>query len=256
MALAAYAFLLTGALKFSVVLLAASWIVITISIFKHKFFEKKLRKHQIIGNGLISLFIGIVFCFVWIWMQPQPTPTLKAAEQPKPIEQKLFAYLVPDTALSPISACGIPPPAAITIYYGSDAGYTSGNNLKLISVDNTPLISAKRTSSGLLMSLKLFDNKGKVIANIVDNKFVGKLADNLAVNNTEHTLDIFDKNDDRLIFHFRYLNPKAMEILGVFYHPTKKLPLVIDENRALFPNGAEFSNYCSGGVGEATLINF
>jgi len=82
-ALAAYAFLLTGALKFSIVLLAASWVVITISIFKHKFFEKKLRKHQVIGNGLISLSIGVIFCLVWVWMQPQAIPVPTVAEQQK-----------------------------------------------------------------------------------------------------------------------------------------------------------------------------
>ena len=86
MALASYAFLLTQALKFSIVLLVVAWVVITISIFKHNFFERGIRKIQIIGNSFISLFIGIVLCVTWLWLQPQPNPSQVVSIQPTPLQ--------------------------------------------------------------------------------------------------------------------------------------------------------------------------
>lgn len=71
-ALAAYAFLLTGALKFSILLLAVAWIVITISIYRQNFFEGKSHKTQIISNGFISLSIGVGLSLIWLWLQPEP----------------------------------------------------------------------------------------------------------------------------------------------------------------------------------------
>lgn len=95
------------------------------------------------------------------------------------------------------------------------------------------------------------------IATIVDNKFVGNVADNLDIQNTDpHTIDIFDKNDDRHIFHIRYLNDKAIKILGTFYYPNRKNPIDIDEYRVLLPNGGTFENTCLSGVGKATTIGF
>ncbi len=84
-ALASYAFLLTQALRFSIILLVVAWAVITISIFKHNFFESRKRKTQIIRNSFISLFIGVVLCVIWLWLQPQPNVVTVNTAQPQQI---------------------------------------------------------------------------------------------------------------------------------------------------------------------------
>lgn len=42
--------------------------------FRHKFFERKIRRNQLIGNSLISIFIGVILVLTWSWLQPAPNP--------------------------------------------------------------------------------------------------------------------------------------------------------------------------------------
>ncbi len=160
----------------------------------------------------------------------------------KPVELR-FAYLVPADETSPPSICPDIPPDAITIHYGNSSGFTTKNDLRLISVNKKPLVTAKRTNGGLLINLKLFDSEGNELATIIENKFVGKVADNLDIKSSDHSIDIFDKNNSHHIFHIRYLNRKAIEIFGVFNYPGKKFPLEIYENGGKV-GGQGFSELC------------
>ncbi|MCA1625882.1 MAG: hypothetical protein LC768_05205 [Acidobacteria bacterium] len=236
------ALLFNASAIYSGILFIVGLIMFILALYRHDFFEGKAKILQQYGNPFISIVIAVVFAVSWVSLQPAPI--------------KLRAYLVHANEPDPINPCGDIPPEAITIYYGSAASFTTGNNLRLIDVDDKPLISAKKTSSGLLISLRLFDSKGNEIATIVDNKFIGNVADNLEIRLDSHTIDIFDKDNDHLIFHIRYLNSKAIKILGTFYYPNRENLLDIDENRVLLPRGNKFGNVCLGGVGEATMIGF
>ena len=74
MILVAYSFLLTGAVKFSIVLLVIGFAIITVSIYEH-FFKGNPRVTQIIGLSLISAALAVVFGLIWLSLQPEPSAT-------------------------------------------------------------------------------------------------------------------------------------------------------------------------------------
>jgi hypothetical protein len=165
-------------------------------------------------------------------------------------ELKIPKYLVHANLPNPGNMPEMPPDA-IVAHFGNCVGFTSGAILTIISIKGEPFLTAKQTNRGLLINLELFDKKGSKLATIVDNKFLGKVTDDLVIQSSDSsTIDIFDKNDDyRLIFHIRYLNPQAIEILGDMYHPKLSSPLIIDEDGVTI-FGARVSNMCisvSGG---------
>ncbi len=171
---------------------------------------------------------------------------LVAPQKPKPIEQKFLGYLVPANEPTPVSRCGEPSPNSIKVLLGDSEGYTDNNNtMNLISAFGEPLLTAKKVGNGLQISLELFNSEGASIAKIKDGMFVGQVSENLEiVSRDPHGIDIFDKPSDKLVFHIRYLNPQAIEILGEFYAKKGKIPLLIKEDGVALPNGMYYHKMC------------
>lgn len=83
MTLAAYAFLLAGAPKFSIILLVLAWLTISVSIFRHNFFDRKSKHLQVIGSASISLCIAILLFLAWIFLRPESASTPAGTEVSK-----------------------------------------------------------------------------------------------------------------------------------------------------------------------------
>jgi hypothetical protein len=99
MALAAYAFELGGAPKFSVFLLVAAWLVITISVFRHGFFAKSSNVAKRVYESLISLSVAVVLVVTWILLHPAIVPpqvVASSAASPNPTP----SVIVPLQAIS------------------------------------------------------------------------------------------------------------------------------------------------------------
>jgi len=84
MILVAYGFLLAGALKFSVILIVVGWLVITVSIYRHNFFEGKSRRGQLIRQTLISIIVGIILAVLWLSLRPSPNLDVQSKLVPSP----------------------------------------------------------------------------------------------------------------------------------------------------------------------------
>jgi hypothetical protein len=115
MILVAYGFLLSGALKFSIALLVIGWAVITISIYRHNFFEGKPRRTQLIGQTLIPAVSAVVLTVLWFSLKPyspaKENPIIQSQPMPSPIVQtQATPSLIPSPtptpapSLSPLSA--------------------------------------------------------------------------------------------------------------------------------------------------------
>ncbi len=137
----------------------------------------------------------------------------------KPVEFH-FANLVPANELTPDNRCGELSPNSIRVLFGGGvAGNTDNDNtMKLISAFGEPLLTAKKLDNRIQISIELFNSESTSIAKIKDSVFVGERSENLDITSRDpHGLDIFDKTTRKLIFHIRYLNPQAIQILGEFY---------------------------------------
>ncbi|MDX6577841.1 MAG: hypothetical protein QOE96_3794 [Blastocatellia bacterium] len=104
-ALAAYAFELGGAPRFSVFLLVAAWLVITISIFRHGFFARSSKTAKRIYESLISLIIAAALVITWILLYPitiQPAQ-VSVGSSPTPLSAMTPTQLqaVPSVSQSP-----------------------------------------------------------------------------------------------------------------------------------------------------------
>jgi|GEM_PF-5805033 len=86
-ALAAYAFEIGGAPRFAVVLLVIAWLVFTISIFRHGFFERSSKTARFIYQSVISLVIAVMLIITWVLLHPitvQPQVATPNAATPAP----------------------------------------------------------------------------------------------------------------------------------------------------------------------------
>jgi hypothetical protein len=75
-ALAALAFLMAGAPRFAVFLLCLAWLLISLSIYKHRFFEDKSLRIQILGNVLACSAVAVGFVAAWVLLAPSLQQTL------------------------------------------------------------------------------------------------------------------------------------------------------------------------------------
>lgn len=140
--------------------------------------------------------------------------------------QKLRAYLIPanEPSLDTRICRHIAPPAnAIIIFLGNSVAYTSGDVLNLIKDKNNNLLYIKKTPNGILINATLYDKDGKEAVRINNNVVTAK-ASNIYEPQTPdpHTLQIFNDTND-LILYVRYINPKAIKILGKFWFSGKRL---------------------------------
>lgn len=239
----ALGFLASGVV-FSGVLLIVGGLMIIAAVCRHNFFENKANWIQRFGNPFISIVVATVLALSWTLLQP------------KFIENKLRAFLVPSNELMATSPCSDVPSNAMIVHYGDNASFSTEDKITLLAVDNNPTLTVLKTINGLLVNLTLYDDEGSEIATIKDNKFVGRVNNNLEARSSDaHSIDIFDKNNDRHIFHIRYLNPTTIDVSGVFYFPTRKLPLIIDET-GVSAFGIGIKNVCDSNFGDVGAIGF
>lgn len=82
----AYGFLLADALKFSIALLVIGWLIITVSIYRHNFFESKAKRVRVAGQTLISITLAVILVVLWFALRPSPPAdvTLRFISPPIP----------------------------------------------------------------------------------------------------------------------------------------------------------------------------
>ncbi|HXM51497.1 MAG TPA: hypothetical protein VN956_26885 [Pyrinomonadaceae bacterium] len=74
-ALASYAFLISNASRFGLLLLVIAWLIISISIYRHRFFANKPRRAQEYWNGLVCTVVGVFLAVTWMALIPRtPRP--------------------------------------------------------------------------------------------------------------------------------------------------------------------------------------
>jgi len=71
--------LIGGAPRFAIVLLCVAWLMISVSIYKHRFFERRSRRAQILGNVFACSSVAIILVVAWLRLipshqSPEPPP--------------------------------------------------------------------------------------------------------------------------------------------------------------------------------------
>jgi hypothetical protein len=148
---------------------------------------------------------------------------------------ELSGLLVPSDEPDPPlpSSCyrmGPFPPDALRVYLGGNVGYTTSDEVSVLNVKGTDVIDLRRTSKGLAINAKTFSGDGKVIAEIVDNRFYVNPNNFFRIEKQDsHSLIVHDLQG-RKVMDIRYINSHSVSVLGIFQVPGAP-PLVVDEKQ-------------------------
>lgn len=121
------------------------------------------------------------------------------------------------------------PPDTFSLLLGDDLQVlTRSYDNSVFTKDGKPFLTLRRKGKFLLVSATIVDKSGKGIVKIIDNEF--QASQERAFNPKqpdEHTLVVrdFDGNE---VLNVRYLNPRAIRLVGRFQIPGINQPVVID----------------------------
>jgi hypothetical protein len=140
----------------------------------------------------------------------------------------------PDPPLPP--SCDKPPsPNALRVYLGgSSVGYSTSDEITVLRVKGDELLGIRRISKGLAISAKTFSEDGKIIADIVDNRFYINPNNSFRMDKPDsHSIRVYDLQD-RKVLDVRYINPHSVKVLGIFKVPGSQ-GITIGEDETLLP---------------------
>jgi len=170
-------------------------------------------------------------------------------------EQGWLRLLTPANDPMPQSSCDSPnsamkalgvtaftmPKDPLLVLLGNYAGYCSGDSCSILqdnhpNADDKNLLSVKRKGNSLLLQAVVFDDSGKVVVKLVDDKphinrnnvFDVKRPD-------EHTLEVIDQRD-RTVLHVRFVNKTTVYVEGIFYTPSGSRLKATGQGVQLQPN--------------------
>jgi len=138
-------------------------------------------------------------------------------------------YIVPSNEPTPPNPCLTRdwkeltfPPETCFLYLGKSLAYTTKDSFDIVVVDEKPILSIRRNEYGLFINFKLFDEKGTILVEIIDNKIKKNINNFCTLERPdEHTLRVLDSNNSEKLF-VKYLNPSSIFILGDIYKDSKK----------------------------------
>jgi hypothetical protein len=161
-----------------------------------------------------------------------------------PEETETHGWLLPANDPTPTSYCG--EMGGLTVIAGQNAFVStmSGKFVALI-VDSCPVLCVDRGESGVQIDADVFDDQGNLSARVENNEFhliPGQVSYQKRPDRS--TLIAYDRQGKELL-RIRYLNPKVLQIRGVFTCKGSK-PVTITDDRIILPGdrpGAPSSAY-------------
>jgi hypothetical protein len=166
----------------------------------------------------------------------------ETAPKPHP-EPSIRGLLLPANDPTPPNPCGDTPPNNIAIYFGNSAALSAWPNPILVKVNDENLLSFEQTSDGLYLNALLRSPAGEEVARITRNVIRVTPTSGYYVERPDpHTLIILDPEDKKALY-VRYLNPKAIKILGTFRDKNNNPQAIIEDNKQTI-SGTQFNGFC------------
>jgi hypothetical protein len=169
-----------------------------------------------------------------------------------PLDTDTVAYLIPANKPTPKGPCEAmkekQPEGSVALFAGGNEFWSNleGGLFKIITLDDKPVVTMKKTQSGLLFSIDLFGQDGKIATKIRDNKaiLISKNFGYPTRSNDRSALSLYDDYDEEILY-VEYLNNNAVLIRGVFNGP-KGADIAITDNEIIQRNyGNRMSRTCA-----------
>ncbi|MDQ4120533.1 MAG: SMEK domain-containing protein [Acidobacteriota bacterium] len=139
------------------------------------------------------------------------------------IEKPLRGLLISANEPNPSIKFGVIKPDYKAIYMGNSVASISPDIQKfdLIRIADESIVEIKNVGSGLIINATIYDELGNIVATVRENIFrCNRLKTYEATNPDQHSILILD-DSDKIVLYIRYLNPRALKVLGVFCHPER-----------------------------------
>lgn len=144
-------------------------------------------------------------------------------------ETQTSGVLKPSNLSTPSNPCsGSVPEKAITLIFGKMATYTTKTPHTVLRYKDEDLLIIDKKENGMSISAKFRSRDKKIVAELIDNKFV------INPNNyfrkdrpNKSTLIVFDQEGTEIL-NIQYLNELAMQLSGIFYLPQRP-PLILGD---------------------------
>jgi hypothetical protein len=144
------------------------------------------------------------------------------------------------------------PQDALRVYLGGNAGISHSDDVTVLTGNGINLLSLQRTSKGLAINAKTYSDDGKVITEIIDNRFYINPNTAFRIERPDiHSLVVYDLQDKKVI-DVRYINSHSVRVLGIFRAPGAPT-CIITENELRIVGKLSAEGSCFGGQ---RLISF
>jgi len=168
------------------------------------------------------------------------------------VEEKLQGFLTPANEPSPAIPCGKVPDNTVVLFLGNSAAFTDSFPHTVLRRAGENLLTIERTPQGITLNAKVFSFDGRIVAQIIKNAFYINPNNYFRSERPDrHTIAVYDQQT-HMVLKVRYVNPKAILILGVFHHPGHE-PVVIEEGRIILPGQGTLSQVCLGNNDQAEI---
>jgi len=165
----------------------------------------------------------------------------------------LSGLLTPGREPDPPSPCHMPvPPQALKVYLGNSLTWLTGENETILRIHGEDILTLRRTDRGAAISARVLSADGKVVAELIDNRFYVNPNNYFrVVRPDEHSLIVYGP-EGRKALNIRFLNPSSFKLLGTFGYPGYS-PFIIGEEEQTI-RGFTSTRNCFGGAW-ATMLD-
>jgi hypothetical protein len=159
------------------------------------------------------------------------------------ISNYVEGQLTPDSLPDRPDSCEGYDAGSTRVFLGNVELYSSLPEFVPLQMGDEDLITLQETKNGLLVSAKVFDSSGQLVAQLIDNEFFVNKNGAFRLEPSAHSLRIFGP-DGKKIFDIEYANPNTVEITGTLFGPNGGR-VSISEN--LVQVGGTHFEGCNGG---------
>jgi len=155
--------------------------------------------------------------------------------------------------VAPLVAAALPPPVssncpipkgAVALYLGNTVSVITAFPHVVFRVHGHDVFVIDRNSSGVLVSVRVFDDVGNAVARLERNTFEAMNSASHVERPSPSNLTVYDDRNTRVL-DVQFLNPQAMKITGILRYPGVD-PIVISE-KYLGTGGAISPPACRSG---------
>jgi hypothetical protein len=170
------------------------------------------------------------------------------------IENEYSGLIMPDNQLRPKSdRVDKVPSNVFLVLLGNSVAWSEKLPIDILNIKNESVLYIKEKDGNILLSVKLFDNRNKIIAELVDNEwFINPNNYFRKKRPNKSQLVIYDQSSAEVL-NLNYLNRNTIKITGIFHHKALRDPIIFTDEYAVLPGNNRFYGFSFGNIGKSAI---